>query len=295
MQDRMPRRMADVDLREVGPEFMVWRDGGKRAVALDRVQARVLRLCDGRTTQAEAAAWIGSEALAEALAFLHAEGFLTPELLPEGRGRHVLATEVGDEVLLFETRLGRAVRLDRQAARIWAMCDGRTPVAEAVVRLAEDTGLPAEAAEDLLWHVLGRLRDEKLLLVRLPPGSTRRELLGRWGRLIAAVPLVAAAMAPTPARAASILPTCITGLHAGCQAVFGAGTRIDVCIECTVGATCTGDTLRCMTAYSETGTSCLDDAVIGVFCTVPDGGDLQEDCAAARADANTSYSCCQCP
>lgn len=303
MQDRMPRRLADVELRQVGPEFMVWRDWGKKALAVERVQARVLQLCDGRTSRAEAAASLerelgcadGPAVLEEALESLRAEELLTPELLPVGRGSHVLATEVGDEVLLYETRLRRAVRLDPVAARVWTMCDGRTTVAEAVRRIAEDSGLPAEGAEDLLWHVLGRLRDEKLLLVRLPQGSTRRELLSRWGKLIAAVPLVAAAMAPTPAQAAS-LPNCVTGFHAGCQATFGgAGARIPICIECTLGGPCTGAALRCMTAYNQTGTSCLDDAVLGIFCTNPDGGDLQDNCVAARADAATGYSCCQCP
>lgn len=68
----------------------------------------------------------GRASLEEALEGLVAEELLTPELLPVGRGSHVLATEVGDEVLLYETRLGRAVRLDRVAAGVWSMCDGRT-------------------------------------------------------------------------------------------------------------------------------------------------------------------------
>ena len=37
-------------------------------------------------------------------------------------------------------------------------------------------------AEDLLWHVLGRLKEEQLLLVRLPQGSTRREFLSIIGQ-----------------------------------------------------------------------------------------------------------------
>lgn len=303
MPEKMPRKLADVELRHVGPDFMVWRDWGKKALAVDRLQARVLQLCDGRTSRAEAAASLerelgcsdGTTALEEALESLREEELLTPDLLPVGRGAHVLATEVGPEVLLYETRLRRAVRLDPMAARVWTMCDGRTTVADAVARLAEETGLPAEGAEDLLWHVLGRLREENLLLVRLPQGSTRREFLSRWGKLVAAVPLVAAAVAPQPAAAASgELPTCITGLHAGCQATFGAGARISTCIECTPGASCTGTALRCMTAYNQTGTSCLNDAVLGVFCTNPDGGDLQEDCTLARAAPEAGYSCCNC-
>ena len=60
------------------------------------------------------------------------------------------ALPVGDEVSLFDSATGRALRLNRTAADVYALADGERTVDELLALLARAYGVPPQAiAEDV--------------------------------------------------------------------------------------------------------------------------------------------------
>jgi hypothetical protein len=133
-------------------------------------------------------------------------------------------------LLVYDFERHRAVCLNRAAAAVWRLCDGRTNVAGLGRALGEESG--GEVGEEAVWLALEQLARERLLAGRLvrPAGAarvTRRELIRRLGLAAAAsLPLVTSVVAPTPAQAASCLPPgqpCTSSLQC-CSAVCSGGT-----------------------------------------------------------------------
>lgn len=115
--------------------------------------------------------------------------------------------ELPDELLVYDRGRGRAHCLNRTAARVWRLWDGRRSIPEIAAELSRELHLPA--SDDLVRLAVGRLRNAGLL-EEAEPGPpadlSRRELLrrlrraGEWALLLPAVTTV---IIGSPALAAS--------------------------------------------------------------------------------------------
>lgn len=130
---------------------------------------------------------------------------------PRARAAGLVVRELADEVLVYDLESHKAVCLNKTAALVWRSCDGQ----KSVRRIARDVAaLTGEAVpEELVWLALEQLGRDRLLDARVSrpasfAGMTRRELIRRLGLAAAiALPVVTSIVAPTPAQAASCLPT----------------------------------------------------------------------------------------
>lgn len=122
--------------------------------------------------------------------------------------RGLIVKELAGELLVYDQLSEKAFCLNEGASSVWAMCDGKTTIAEMIHRGPSTLG--ASIDEDFVSLAIARFREDGLL----EPGSvdpqamrkvTREELLARLGRtgLAAsiALPLVASIVAPTAAKA----------------------------------------------------------------------------------------------
>ena len=137
---------------------------------------------------------------------------------PRARAEGLVVRELPDEVLVYDLDTHRAVCLNSTAAQVWRLCDGRRTTADIRKALEKSSGGPVP--EELVWLALEQLGRDKLLDARPPrpaelAGLSRRELIKRVGLAAAvALPAVVSIVAPTPAQAASCLPSgasCTTG------------------------------------------------------------------------------------
>jgi len=103
---------------------------------------------------------------------------------PRARRDGLLVEKVDDELLVYDHARRRLHWLNRTAAMVWGLCDGRTTVATMVTLLRERD---AAANEDLVTLAVRRLESSHLLAERSarPLASaplSRRELLRRVRR-----------------------------------------------------------------------------------------------------------------
>ena len=138
-------------------------------------------------------------------------GERTAPAKPKARAEGVVVRELPEEVLVYDLDTHRAVCLNSTAAAVWRLCDGRRTPADIRKSLENSSG--GAVPEELVWLALEQLGRDRLLDARIPrpaalAGISRRELMRRVG-LAAAItlPAVASIVAPTPAQAASCLPT----------------------------------------------------------------------------------------
>lgn len=135
---------------------------------------------------------------------------------PKARAEGVVVRELSDEVLVYDLDTHKAVCLNSTAAAVWRLCDGRRTASDIRRALEESAG--GAVPEELVWLALEQLGRDKLLDARPPrpvelAGLSRREMIRRVGLAAAvALPAVASIVAPTPAQAASCLPS-----GAGCS------------------------------------------------------------------------------
>jgi DNA-binding MarR family transcriptional regulator len=121
---------------------------------------------------------------------------------PLARSDDLIVEELGDEVLLYDTKTDRAHSLSPEAARVWRACNGQTPVEQLSSRL----GLDQETVD----RALAELDSCELLDVRpsiVADGTTRREVtlrLAKVGAAAAAAPLIVSVVAPAPAMAVTL-------------------------------------------------------------------------------------------
>lgn len=144
---------------------------------------------------------------------------------PKARQSNLLWTEIGDEVVVYDTDRNRAHSLNPTAALVWRQCDGVRTVAEIATAVKSELGSPAD--EDVVLVALNQLSEANLLEQKTADPDhrriSRRELVHRLGVAGAAVvPLVTSLVVPDPAEAAlSItLPRCFPG-GSGCKCVDG--------------------------------------------------------------------------
>jgi hypothetical protein len=116
---------------------------------------------------------------------------------PVARQDGLVVRELPDETLVYDLRANKAHCLNRAAALVWRLCDGRTGLAELAAALREELGVPdGEAAARLALRQLSR----RGLLERpaVEDGSDRmgrREALRKLA-VLGALPLVMTVAAP---------------------------------------------------------------------------------------------------
>lgn len=155
-------------------------------------------------------------------------GERTAPARPRARAEGLVVRELPDEVLVYDLDTHKAVCLNRTAAQVWRLCDGRRAAADIRKSLEKSAGGPVP--EELVWLALEQLGRDNLLDARPPrppalAGISRRELIRRVGLAAAvALPAVASIVAPTPAQASSCLPsgaTCTTSTQCCSEACSG--------------------------------------------------------------------------
>lgn len=148
---------------------------------------------------------------------------------PVARTEGLVVRPIGDETLVYDTRLHRAHCLNRTAALVFRLCDGTRTASEIAVLIgagpAANDG-PVEAALELLAEA-GLLASPPVTGGRL--GTSRREVLRRVGLGAALLaPIVTSLVVPSPAEAAA---TCIP--QSACtDAKFGQPCYVLSTAEC---------------------------------------------------------------
>jgi hypothetical protein len=127
--------------------------------------------------------------------------------MPRARRSKLVVRELADETLVYDVEGHRAHCLNRTAALVWGLCDGRSTVS----RIAEKAGerLSARVPDEVVRLALEQLADRELLA----PGGvipaagdyvSRRAMMRRLGLAAAvALPLVTSVISPTPVMAQS--------------------------------------------------------------------------------------------
>ena len=146
----------------------------------------------------------------------------------DNRGAHLdfvpkrkdaIVRELGDEFVIYDRESDKAHCLNRTAADVWQLCDGKRTVAD-IARLLQKNS-EAAAAEQAVSVTLRKLERAGLLQGRMPLSVkssvlSRREVVRRTGIAAAAfaLPVVTSMLVPAPAEAASCVPCgnlCILG------------------------------------------------------------------------------------
>jgi hypothetical protein len=180
---------------------------------------------------------------------------------PLARSTDLITEDLGDEVLVYDTKAARGHSLSADAARVWRRCDGATPVEG----LANQLGLDAERVK----RALDELAACDLLVAQptLADGTTRREAtirLAKVGAAVAAAPLIVSVAAPSAAMAVSPA-TCLAASSNNCGEGPGGSVgcqEIPGCCCCTGGGGCPGiDPSPSCKACLPAGSTCPNPAV----------------------------------
>jgi len=151
------------------------------------------------------------------------------EKMPQARRTGLIIQEVDGEILIYDQNTNKAHCLNQTAAKVWKYCDGETTLAEACTALSSD--LDTAVDEKLVWYAVDQFSKDNLLEQGIEPpafiiaGMNRRQMVRTLGlAAVIAVPLVTSIVAPTPAQAATCLPSgqpcggpaqCCSGLCSG--------------------------------------------------------------------------------
>jgi len=205
------------------------------------------------------------------------------------RTTNLIEQDVDGELVVYDPVRGQAHFLNDTLALVYRRCDGRHTTASVARELPLDS--PRAASEDAVRMAVDQLTKSGLVAEKpsRDAGPSRREFLRRWGKAAVAIPAITSVVAALPVSAASACV--VNGSTGGC--VGG-----NVCSPCTDAGAPDGQcaTDFCGALFNSTGTSCLDDTFGGFACFNPNGGAIQQSCAAARAAAGGGlYGCCVCP
>lgn len=134
------------------------------------------------------------------------------EKMPRARKSGLIVKEVDGEILIYDRERNKAHCLNPTAAKIWKHCDGETTLSDACKALARDLNTPVEAS--LVEYAVEQFSTDNLLEAEsampafMIPGLNRRQMVRTLGLgAIVAVPLVTSILAPTPAQAATCIPS----------------------------------------------------------------------------------------
>jgi hypothetical protein len=129
---------------------------------------------------------------------------------PKARREQLVVRELPDEVLIYDLVRDKAHCLNKSAAAIWLLCDGKTSPTQIAKKLEKQLGNDVR----VIWLALEELGhkhllDEKVEWPSSLPPLGRREAMRRIGLGAAiAIPLVTSIISPTPAQAATCLAHC---------------------------------------------------------------------------------------
>lgn len=152
------------------------------------------------------------------------------DTFPQARKDGLVIQELPDELLVYDERRNKAHCLNRTAALIWKQCNGHRDVAAISTQVSRSLG--ATVSEEAVWFALSQFKRDHLLEenLTLPPslsGMNRRQMVRTLGlAAVVAVPLVTSIVAPTPAQAATCLPTGATCTSSAqcCSGLCNTGT-----------------------------------------------------------------------
>jgi hypothetical protein len=134
---------------------------------------------------------------------------------PRARRAQLVSEEVEGELVIYDQRSDRMIRLNRSASLVWKACDGARTHDQILEHVRGEIGEVADA--DLVQIALDGLAGNDLLESDTPSRAprmtreTRRRFIRRVGAVgaaAAALPIVHAIAAPTPAFAAGSTGTC---------------------------------------------------------------------------------------
>jgi len=158
---------------------------------------------------------------------------------PKARTDGLLVRDIGDEVIVYELESHRGHCLNRTAALVWRVCDGRKSIAAIARRLGRELGVPPD--DDLVRYALRKLARARLLEPETETTAlARRQVARRIGEL-ALLPVVISLLAPRPSEATTCAGggSCPVGAVCTCQ----AGDNGKTCwngVNCTSWLCCNG-------------------------------------------------------
>jgi len=146
---------------------------------------------------------------------------------PSSRRDDLLTTKLDDEVVIYDPETKQAHSLNRLAVAVWTHADAAESIEDLNRRVSADIG--AVIDQSAVVKAIRKLDKARLLVDKFTATGpmTRRQLLGTGGKLGAAAmvtPLIASALVPVAAAAASVIPgLCPTGVcFETCQGPGGA-------------------------------------------------------------------------
>lgn len=95
------------------------------------------------------------------------------------RSEAILFTELGDTVVMMDTREGRYYELDAVGARIWALIEAGPRVAELCEAVAAEYDVDRDTCRDDVLAFLGELRDLGAIRVRCSDEEAETTTPGR--------------------------------------------------------------------------------------------------------------------
>jgi hypothetical protein len=121
---------------------------------------------------------------------------------PNAREKGLVVQDLPDETLVYDLERHKAHCLNRTAAAVWRLCDGKRDEAALARLLEKELGTAAD--EDIVRLALRDLNRARLLREPFAADQplSRRRLIRRLGESIA-LPLVVSIVSPTAAQAAS--------------------------------------------------------------------------------------------
>lgn len=127
---------------------------------------------------------------------------------PRARRSKLVVRELADETLVYDLEGHRAHCLNRAAALVWKLCDGRSTVSRIAEKMCDR--LSARVTDEAVRLALEQLADRNLLAPNkmhpapVPNLVSRRAMMQRLGLAAAvALPLVTSIISPTPVMAQS--------------------------------------------------------------------------------------------
>lgn len=164
--------------------------------------------------------------------------YMKLENRPKSRQENIVVQEMDGEVLIYDLVKNKAFCLNQTSSLVWQACDGRRTIGEIGNHLSDQLG---NHSEDVLWLALDQLSKDDLIDAGsyLPvkfEGMSRREVIRKIGlSTVAALPVIAALVAPTAIHANS---ACMTVMN-GCLCNFQSGFT-----PYPVGADCSSMTIN---------------------------------------------------
>src|SRR6266852_1102174 len=127
--------------------------------------------------------------------------------LPRARRDDLLTTKLDDEVVVYDPESKRAHSLNRLAVTVWNHADSSKTIDELTQAVSDEIGIPVDTTA--VVNAIRKLERAHLLLDKVVATGrlTRREMLtrsGKFGAAAMATPLIASALVPVAAAAASV-------------------------------------------------------------------------------------------